>query len=369
MRVLQIIAPARVGGLETMVFELTKVQHGSGVVVAMILLVVKSSRKERNRIELTEVDGVNHFEIHTNRRNYVEQLNLMLSVIRKFKPQVLHTHGYHSDVLGFVASRFTKIPIVTTVHGTSCWTGQARWYAKLQRYVQKRFSAVVAVSRPLSDELLLCGVRSDILFTVLNKKIRTNSMLLGSEARNRFGVVNDIPVIGWVGRLVPVKNIGRFIEALSQVANPEWCAVIIGDGPQMASARDLVAKYCLGSRVTFTGEIDGAGRYFRGFDIFALTSDSEGSPMVLLEAFAAGNRIVATNVGGVRDLVESENGGATLTDCDATDIATAIGDELRQLAATPRSYDRSAVSDSQSMLVGKAWGDAYIDIYNYVCRP
>src|SRR6267143_1074250 len=122
-------------------------------------------------------------------------------------------------------------------------------------------------------------------------------------ARQALGLSPDEFVIGWVGRLIPVKGADVFLEALSELSDLPWSASILGDGVERRRLERVSATLRLGGRVTFHGQVDDAPNLFRAFDAVVLSSRSEGTPMALLEAIAAGVPVVATAVGGVPDVI------------------------------------------------------------------
>jgi glycosyltransferase involved in cell wall biosynthesis len=110
-------------------------------------------------------------------------------------------------------------------------------------------------------------------------------------------------LIGWVGRLSREKGADLFVEALGQVADLPWDAVIIGEGGERAALEARAAALGLTGRVHWLGLVPDAGRAMAAFDGFVLSSRTEGTPIALLEAMAAAVPTVATTVGGVPDVI------------------------------------------------------------------
>ena len=118
----------------------------------------------------------------------------------------------------------------------------------------------------------------------------------------------DGPIIGTVAALRGEKNTERLIRAFGMAARDTPCRlVIVGDGAERPRLEKLMAELGLSARVTFTGTIAGTERVYGGFDIFALTSDTEQMPYTVLEAMAASRPVVATDVGDIRHMVAPEN--------------------------------------------------------------
>ncbi len=116
------------------------------------------------------------------------------------------------------------------------------------------------------------------------------------------------PVIGCVAALRAEKNLSRLLRAFRLVANEVPARlVIVGDGPQRAELEALTATLGLGDRVGFAGHVAEPQRFYAGFDIFALASDTEQMPMTVLEAMAAALPVAATEVGDIKDMLAAEN--------------------------------------------------------------
>ena len=134
----------------------------------------------------------------------------------------------------------------------------------------------------------------------------------------------DGPVIGTVAALRPEKNIGRLIRAFhSAVSCTPARLVIVGDGPQRGELESLAATLGLSARIHFIGHVDKPDSLIKGFDIFAMSSDTEQMPISLLEAMAVGLPAAATDVGDIASMVP-DVGRALVTPCDDAALASAL---------------------------------------------
>jgi glycosyltransferase involved in cell wall biosynthesis len=124
--------------------------------------------------------------------------------------------------------------------------------------------------------------------------------------RREFGVPRGAVVIGVVGRLTEIKNHALLFSALARMKRDNMRALILGDGELRADLEAVVADLCLEGEVVFTGWQRDPARMFADLDIVCLTSRNEGTPVALIEAMAAGRPFVATQVGGVADLMVGE---------------------------------------------------------------
>lgn len=134
----------------------------------------------------------------------------------------------------------------------------------------------------------------------------------------------DTPVIGTMAALRPEKNLARLLHAFhSAAATRPARLVIAGDGPSRAGLEALAAELGLGDRVCFTGYTAQPHTLYPGFDIVALSSDTEQMPMAVLEAMAAGLPVAATDVGDISAMLAPEN-AAYLTPLDPAALAAAL---------------------------------------------
>ena len=221
---------------------------------------------------------------------------------------MVHTHGERPDVLDAGVARRLGIPTVTTLHGSSKLGGLSRVHEWLQMLVLRRFDAVVAVSRPLAQSLPTHGVscrRVHMLPNCWNGKVPTRGK---QDARQFLGLDTAAFVVGWVGRLIPAKGADVFLDALAQLRDLPCVASIVGDGPQRRVLEDRSKRLGLQGRIVFHGEVRDASQLFGAFDVFVLSSRTEGTPNVLLEAMAARVPIVASGVGGVPDVISDSEG-------------------------------------------------------------
>jgi glycosyltransferase involved in cell wall biosynthesis len=144
-------------------------------------------------------------------------------------------------------------------------------------------------------------------------------------ARAQLGLPAEGPIVGCVGRLVPVKDHDTFFEAARRVlqARPDTTFVLAGDG-ESRDRLQRVATDMLGDRVRFLGWVHDLPTLYAAFDVVALTSKLEGTPVALIEAAAAGKPVVATNVGGVSEVVRDGNTGLLVPPRDAVAVAANV---------------------------------------------
>jgi glycosyltransferase involved in cell wall biosynthesis len=302
VNIMHVAAPGSVGGLETVLQSLATGQRATGHRV-LVALVVEPDQELNGLLTPFQQAGVDLEVLRVPPRAYGRERRLIRELCRRFRPHVVHTHGCRSDVIDSGVARSLGIATVTTVHGSSRLGGITRLYEWLEFALFRRFDAVVAVSRPLVRSLRRFGVAQNRIHVIpngWNGRVPQSDRL---TARRRLDLPADRFVIGWVGRLIPVKGCDVFLEALAQLGDVAVSASIVGDGADRSRLEQMATAQGLDGRVTFHGQVDDASRLFPAFDVFVLSSRSEGTPLVLPEAIAAGVPVVATAVGGVPDFV------------------------------------------------------------------
>jgi glycosyltransferase involved in cell wall biosynthesis len=338
----------------------TQVSQGHSVRAIALLA---GSGPESPTVGRLRASGVNVTLHRVSGRAYLAERREFGRMIRGMSG-IIHTHGYRADVVYGPVARSQGIPIVTTLHGFTGGDLKNRLYERLQRWYCRRFDRVVAVSRPIADLMRRSGVRADRLALIPNAYTTKDALATRSEARRRLGLDESAFVVGWVGRMSHEKAPDVFIEALGLLRDLPLVAVCIGDGPMAESSRARAAELGIADRVRFPGLVDGVSALYSAFDVFALSSRTEGTPIVLFEAMAAGVPVVATRVGGIPDVLSSGEG--MLVDAEAPpQLAEAIRQVFTaQDAARDRAQRaRRALKDRFSP---EPWARRYEAVYKEI---
>ncbi len=267
----------------------------------------------------------------------------VLRVLWRERPQIIHTHMAKAGALGRLAgwaynrcgpgrTPGARAVVIHTFHGHvldgyfSPWL--ARYFLAVERWLSRRTDALVAVSPAIRDALLAKGIGRAEQWRVI-------PLGLDLSALAQLALPNGSSPVqcGLTGRLVPIKNPALFLEALARVVRdqPTQCigGLVVGDGPLRPALEDQARRLGLAEAVRFTGWRHDLPAVYAGVDVACLTSWNEGTPVALIEAMAAGRPVVATAVGGVRDLLEGE-------DCAPEPIAPgAFRRTARGLLVTP----------------------------------
>ena len=325
--ILHLCAPAEVGGLERVIQGLSAelVAQGHRVTVAAVL---QPGADASSFLEPLRIAGVETVRIEVQGRRYLREIRAVGRMLDSLRPDILHTHGYRVDLLHGGGARRRGIATVSTLHGSSRMGGLSHLFEWIQERALRRFDGVIAVSQPLMEELQERGVRKERLHLVPNAWNPPTQPLSRTAARAELGLEEGDPVMGWIGRLIPIKGCDVFVDALSRISHTDWSAVIIGDGPEREGLVSRVAELGIAERVRFVGAVPEAARFLAAFDLFVLSSRSEGTPMVLLEAMGAGVPVVATRVGGIPDVLRAGVDGWLVPPEDPQELARSLEEAL-----------------------------------------
>ncbi|MDQ2753850.1 MAG: glycosyltransferase, partial [Bacteroidota bacterium] len=252
----------------------------------------------------------------------------LLLLLKKHRPQIVHTHGFKSGLLGRWAARKTRVPVIIhTYHGHLFHSYYNRFVSSLICLIEKRLATfttgIIAISPQQAFELtevyrIAPASKISTIYLGIDKN---DYPLSGNGLRKQYNIPDDVIIIAIIGRLVPIKNHSLFIKIAEQIVKEETkvCFFIIGDGYKKRHIQKGLSQRQLawqegteqnkGSAIYFTSWITNIASSLNDIDIVLLTSLNEGTPVSLLEAQLFGKPVVTTNTGGVRDsLLANETG-------------------------------------------------------------
>ncbi len=359
VRVLHVAAPARTGGLETVLYELTTAMRAQGHDARVATVLSPGAEHDHPLVKRLQDAGVPTYPIAVGPRDYFGERRAVRALMQGHGMSVMHTHGYRADVIDGGVARAMRLPHIMTLHGFVGGSRRGRFYEWMQVRAARRADGVVAVSAPIAERLRLDGTTSTV--RLLRNAVSPRAYALDRlQSRAALKLPADTPLVGWVGRVSAEKGPDVFVHALA-AASAEVHGVIVGDGPLLPATIALAETLGVRHRLHSLGMVTDASRYLRAFDVLALTSRTEGTPMVLLEAMWAGIPIVATTVGGVPDLLTSED--ARL--CASGDT-NALGEAFAHAIAHPDAALIRAASARERVEVHfnpRTWVEMHLDMY------
>lgn len=336
---------------------------------AVRVIAVLSEEDDRHPFTVALRDsGVHVDELVLPGRQYRRERAQVREILHDARVQVAHTHGYRPDVNDAGTARAAGVATISTVHGFTGGNLRNRIYERLQVAAYGRFDAVVAVSRPLRVLLERRGVPAARLHVIQNALRSIPDRLDRDAARNVLALPQNAFVVGWVGRMTPEKGADVMIDAvtrLAPIAGP-LVFVMMGDGPQRGTLESRTAGVSGDVEVRWLGTVPDAGRLYRAFDLFVLSSRTEGTPMALLEAMSAEVPAVATSVGGVPEII-SEREGWLVSSEDPDSMARAIAEAVGSPAVLS-ARGAAAGERVRTQFDVARWAERYEAVYRAIIR-
>jgi len=288
--------------------------------------------------------GIPHVNIGRRTKYDVHRLRGLTEVLRRERIDLLHTHLFGSNVWGALLGTGCRVPVIVAHEQT--WSYEGRPLRKLLdgRLIGRLADCFVAVSTADRDRMIaLEGVPSEKLRTIPNAYI-PRAVESRGDLRRELNLSSDTPLIGTAVHIRPQKALEVLLDAYVCVLrrSPDARLVIAGDGPVRAHIEQRAAGLGLLDRATFLGRREDVDAVLRSLDVAVLSSDFEGTPLLVFECMAHRTALVATDVGGLRDVVED---GVTALLVPRRD-PVALADAIVGLLEDPQR--RSAMADAAS---------------------
>lgn len=276
-------------------------------------------------------------------------------ILRAFNPDIIHLHSSKAGVLGRIASFPHCRRVVYTVHGFDSIRLKYRVFLPLEKILQHFCGAIVGVSDYDNKNLYNEKIKKHVS-TVYNG-IDENMVAKAAQ----FPVKIDKKIVMTIARISPPKKIQMFLDVAEKL--PEYQFVWFGGSPDH-SVEELSLIYKIPKNVVLLGDILNASCYIHFCDLFVLFSNFEGLPMTIIEAMSQKKAIVASNVGGIYELVDNSNG--CLIDNDVDTACDAIRNILSNDQLRFKMEKASYMKFKNSFTLEKMWS-GYKSIYERLC--
>jgi len=251
-------------------------------------------------------------------------------LIKKERINIVHTHMFRANLWGRLAALFAGVPvIISTEHGLNPWKNFI--HITINRILASFTTQIITVSNVgRKIRIQREGINPKKLITIHNcvELHRFDEVTNAyNNIRQEFGIGLDEPVVGFVGRLQEVKAVRYLIESFVELRTiiPTVKLLIVGDGPLKASLQDYAQELGLSEQVIFAGYRRDIPQVLNAMNVFVLPSLREDLPLSPIEAMAMRKPVVATNVGGIPEVVIDEETGFLVSPKDASALAKAIG--------------------------------------------
>lgn len=347
MRILQVTTHMDVGGIAKYILTLSETLNGKG-----IFCTVASSGGDLEA-EMGR-RSIPHRKLNMRTKSELDPRVLcsafrVVRIVREEGIDLIHAHTRVSQVGAFFASRATGVPFVTTCHGF--------FKRRMRRVFDTWGSKVIAISDAvashLRDDLGVAWPRIALVYSGVDcgrfSKEYSSTEIAG--IKSRLGLRRKT-LIGTIGRLSPVKGQRCLIEAFASLASNrrDIELLVAGEGPEESALKELTRSLGLESIVHFAGSVIDTRDFLAIMDVFVLPSIKEGLGMALLEALASGKACVASDVGGIGNVVDNGSSGLLVPVGDISAMAGAIsgllddGDLRRRVGDAGRAVARERFS-------------------------
>jgi glycosyltransferase involved in cell wall biosynthesis len=353
-----LITLAEIGGAQTYVaallpaltrdFDVTVAAHGPGPLR-----------------EAAAANGVRFLPLSNVRRPISPLRDLaglveLVRLLRRERPDILHANSSKAGILGRLAAALTRVPIrIFTVHGWafSAHSGVAsRLYLWADRLMSPLTTVTICVSDYSRAKGLEAGTCSPERTAVIPNAVEIPPARPAGRDRNP-------PVLVAVGRLKAPKDFLTFVRALGLLRPGAAKTLIVGEGPDRPELEAEIRRLEIGDNVQLLGERRDVLELLADADVFVLSSASEGMPVSVLEAMAAGLPVVGSRVGGVPELVVDGETGLLVEPGDPDELAAAID----RLLADPQLRRRLAETGrarAQGRFALESFRRAHVELYS-----
>jgi len=300
-------------------------------------------------VEVTEIRGMSRL------LSPLRDLRSFLTLVRIFRrdrPTIVHTHIAKAGTMGRLAARAAGVSVIIhTFHGHVLggryFSGiKTRFFLEIERWLAKSTDRLVVLTHDQAREMAGdLRVAPPERFTVIPLGLNlqpfadTSRAAARSRLRAELGIAQNRPVIGIVGRMVPVKNHELLFDALVLLGGRMDSAphlIVVGSGKREQALRAYVNDKGLEHVVHWLGWRKDLPQVFPAFDVTALTSFDEGTPISLIESLASGTPVVSLAVGGVPEILEKGDLGRLVHSASDDEVADAIESVL---ASPPSGED------------------------------
>lgn len=364
LKVLHFICSTGFYGAEKWILALANNLDRSSIDSELVVTKEWDTHELRLTEEFREMDLVAH-ELPMKGRFDVRVISSLVKLIKEREIDILHTHGYKSDILGVVAAKLAKIRCVATPHGfekMDDW--KLNQFIRLGCWSMKYFNSVAPLSVELCNDMRRFKVPENKIEYIQN----------GVDLKNiDFRLPSSLPsrqtsarTVGFIGQLIGRKNVPDLLDVFNLVATekPDINLVLLGDGDAREHCEAYAATLENADRIKFLGFNNAPLEHLTTYDLFVMTSTLEGIPRCLMESMAMGVPVAAYDIPGIDQLVDNDDTGMlaklgdkdTLKECwDKLLWDDELADRISQSAAdrVNKKFSAARMADEYTTLYDK----------------
>ena len=342
IKIIRIISRLNIGGPSINAILLSEGLNNNSFKTILVSGSVEKS--EGNMSYFAYERGINPIVVNELSRSINPLKDLMAlwkiyRIIKIEKPDIVHTHTAKAGALGRLAAILAGTPVkVHTFHG-HVFDGYfnkitTKIFIAIERFLGRFTTKVITVSNSVANDV---SARYSIIpkdrIAVIPLGFDLEKFFTSDKCRGRLrkelDLSEDVLLVGIVGRLVPIKNHKMFLDAAKIIlATSHYSSaakfIVVGDGELRHTLENYAAKTGIADKVVFLGWRKDLENIYADLDVVGLTSLNEGTPVSLIEAMASSKPVVATDVGGVKDIVKDGVSGRLVASGDINGFAKAV---------------------------------------------
>jgi glycosyltransferase involved in cell wall biosynthesis len=341
VRILHVQRAKGIGGSERHLLALLPALAATGVDVRMCVLAAAGADRF---VDAMRAAGVDTVRLAAGPDVNPVVIAKLVSEIRTFRPDIVHTHLVHADLHGQLAAAAARVPGVSSMHGTPAFYGKEP-YRSAGRLTGRLARRRIAISEHVADFLRQEHLGPPDRIRVVPYGIDATTVQPGQtprrESRRAVGIADGDFALGIASRLIPGKGHDVLIPAVARAAAELGTVklLIAGDGPERARLESMSDRLCPSDAVRFLGFVSDIGPFMHACDALAfptLPELSEGFGLAALEAMAAGRPVIASAVGSLPEVVDDGVTGLLVAAASVDALSAAILELARDRARCER---------------------------------
>ncbi len=365
MKILHMISSGGMYGAEAVILNLSRTLNEAGHTSA---LAVFANEKNLNLqlYEAAKAEGIESHLIPCSAQIDRASAAKLRELAIQSNADVVHAHGFKADIYAYIGLRNLPMPLVSTCHNWTDTDLVVSIYGGIDRFILRRYAAVIAVSQAVKNRLVRAGVRSEKIHIIENGIDLRPFETATPSLREIAGEPGD-PIVGFVGRLSKEKGADIFLQAAARVVTriPNAKFVLVGDGPERKQLESLIDQLGLGKNVILAGRRTDMPSVYASFDLMVLSSRDEGLPMATLEGMASGVPWVATAVGDVPKIIQHQISGVLVSPGDVESLAN------RTITLLEDATERERIGENgrrrvQEEFSAERMTSSYLEVYRQV---
>ena len=368
LNILQFICPTGFYGAERWILALAKHLPAEQVRCDLAITLEDNSQNlelvKKYRQECGET-----FEIPMSHRFDLGVVNKLVDLIKQRNIDIIHTHGYKSDILGVIAARKAGIKCVVTPHGfENAKDLKLRFFIWLGCKAMTFADIVAPLSPQLVEDSRNAGVKASKIVYVQNG-VDLSEVDAQRKLNNPLKSTSDAKRIGFIGQMISRKNIFDILDIFDQLhkKHSDIRLILLGDGDQRSELERYAKNLESIGNIDFLGFRDDRLELLQSFDLFVMTSTLEGIPRCLMEACAMGTPVAAYNIAGIDQLITHQQSGLLANPGDKNTLMS-----YWEKLLFDRDYAKS-LSDNGQLYVNQHYSaqrmaNEYLDLFSTLVK-